>query len=147
MTVTDYILLCPAATEFLALPAEVQKIISSLGSEWPSYPMVGTQEYNGNKLLHVRMAQKLDKAKLEGMFVAHGLDWQVLSIRSACKDGIDVNGMALNTPVYAVEYVAPKAVFLPYLPQIRISATESRPVGLSDPAYLSTYAGTEPIQL
>lgn len=149
--ITDFVFCCPTATELALMPAETQVIIKSLGAEFPSYPMVSTQEYQGRKLLHVRMTQMLPKATLESMFAAHGLDWTVLSVRSAYKEGsetsVDSEGMALNTPVYITEYLAQKAEFLPYLNPIWVSETESRSVELSDAVFLSTYAGTEPLQL
>lgn len=150
--ITDYILVCPTNTEFDAMPEDVQQIIKSLGSEWPSFPQPGTQEFNGKKLLHVRMTQLLTKAQLEAMFAAHNLDWQVLSIRSAYQEGtetsVDSEGMAINTPCYITEFLAPKAEFLPYLNPVWDAGTEtSRPVELADTVWLSTYAGTEPILL
>jgi len=144
---TDFIFNCQNDTEFDTMSGQVQAIIRSLGSEWPDFPMVGTQTVAGRKLLHVRMTQLLPKAVLEGMFAAHNLDWQVLSIRSAYKDGSElIDGV--DTPCYITEYQATKADFLPYLNPVWDSVSETFvPVTLADTVYLSAYAGTESIQL
>jgi hypothetical protein len=147
----DYIFNCPSATEFDNLSDEVKGIIKWLVSEWPTFPMIDTHDVSGRRLLHVRMNQMLTKAMLDDMLLAHGLDWQILSIRSAYKEdfeeGLDAEGKPVKTPIYKTGFLADKALFLPFLNPIWVSQTESRPVTLADDIYLSTYAGTEPLHL
>jgi hypothetical protein len=149
--ITDYILNVPTATALEELSPEVQEIVRSLGSEWPSFPMVGTQGSNGRKLIHVRMNRLLTEEVLASMLSAYGLDWTIYCIRSAYKEGTDVSivdGEEIITPVYIVEKLVEKALFVPFMNPVYDIATESmRPVTLSDTFYLSTYAGTEPLEL
>jgi hypothetical protein len=136
VTVTDYILNVPEATEFDLLPTETQIFISQLSPEWPDFPMLNTHAVNGRKLLHVRMKAKLIKEQLDQLFSAYALDWQVVSIRSAVKaDG-----------VYEVIYPIDKAAFITFLRDIPDGET-TRPATIADTIYLSTYAGTDPIEL
>lgn len=139
----DYIFNVPKDTEFDNLRPDIQTTIRWLASEWPRFPMVGTHEVDGRKLLHVRMDKKLTKAMLAAMIADKGLDWQILLIRSAFKEDKDEDGV----PIYITEFMAEKSAFLPYMDPIFISETESRPATLADAIYLSCYAGTEPILL
>lgn len=139
----DYIFNVPTDTAFDNMPPSVQTTIRWLASEWPSFPMVGTHEVDGRKLLHVRMDKMLTKAMLSAMIATNNLDWLILSIRSAYKDERDDDGV----PVYKTEFLAEKSAFLPYIDPIFISETESRPVTLDDPIFLSCYAGTDPLEL
>lgn len=149
--ITDYLLNIPAAASIAELPLETQAVIAELSPEWPSFPMVGTQEVTGRKLIHVRMNQLLAKADLEALLAAHSLDWKIYSIRSAYKEGIEAGvatqGNATSTSVYIVEYQGAKQDFLPFINPIVVTVEPltTRPVELTDTIYLSTYAGTNPI--
>lgn len=151
--ITDYILNIPAITSMAEMPQATQDAITQLGAEFPSFPMIGTQEYENRKLIHVRLNQLLSKADFEALLVEHALDWQIYSIRSAYKEGseagVDAQGNVTSTPVYIDSYRAAKQDFLPFIDPI-ITATEpytTRPAALTDTIYLSTYAGTEPLVL
>lgn len=139
----DYVFNVPKDTEFDNLTPKVQGIIQWLASEWPNFPMIGTHEVDGRKLLHVRMDKMLTKAMLSAMIGENGLDWQILSIRSAYKEDRDEDGV----PCYKTEFLAEKSAFLPYIDPVFISETEFRPVTLDDTVYLSCYAGTDPLEL
>ena len=134
--ITDYIINCPADTLAQNLAPETQAIIKSLGAEWTGFIMPGTQEADGRKLVHCRLNQLIPKLAMESLFSEHKLDWQIFSIRSAYKDGVD----------YLVDYIEPKDSFLPYMNPIQ-DGEAMRPVIISDDIYLSAYAGTEPICL
>jgi hypothetical protein len=118
----DYIFNVPASTFHGDLPLPVQGIIASLGAVYPSFPMVGSIEFSGRKLIHVNMAGKYLKAQFEGLFTLFGLDWIILSIRS-------------DSGPYEQEYLAPRADFQPFF------------ANTTDPIYLSCYAGTEPLEI
>jgi hypothetical protein len=136
MNYTDYILNLPESTEFDTLPAETQQFISQLSPEWPSFPMLNTKVVGGRKIIHVRMAVQLTKAQLEDMFAYFGLAWQVIGIRSAERVGED----------YLVIHPIDKALVIPFWQDIQDGET-TRPATLADTIYLSTYAGTDPIEL
>ncbi|MFA5922319.1 MAG: hypothetical protein WC856_13670 [Methylococcaceae bacterium] len=149
---TDYILELPAPTKKNELPAITQAIIDSLGSEWPEFPMVGTQEVANKALLHVRMKTLKTKAELDALFVGHSLPWAVKSIRKAFKEtnGVDANGDPIID--YKVEHAPIKNDLLKYMNDIFTGFdVNGNPVFrkpmASDAIFLSTYAGTEPIQL
>lgn len=147
--ITDYIFNTPAATTINELPEETQAVINSLSPEWPSFPMIGTQEVFGRKLIYVRMNCMLSKAALEQMFVAHQLDWQVFSIRSAYREGVLVVEEE-QIPTYIVEFIADKLEFLPFIQPIVVVDGDNfstRPVTADDAIYLSAYAGTAPLEL
>jgi hypothetical protein len=142
---TDYIFCCPSATEFDLLESTVQQIIVSLGSEWPSYPMVGTKEVGDRKLLHVRMTELLTINQLFDLFSYFNLDWQVFSIRSAYKLQEVINDEVVTKHISY--HIVDKTNFLPYINDIFVSETTHRTVEVDDAIYLSTYAGTEPLLL
>jgi len=138
----DYIFSCPSATEFDLLDPQAQAVIISLGSEWPSYPMVGTKEVNGRKLLHVRMTELLSTLQLSDLFTYFNLDWQVFSIRSAYSIMEVING--ITTYNHVSYYLVDKSIFLSYINDVYIDEITQRPVTLEDIIYLSAYAGTIP---
>jgi len=118
----DYIFNVPASTFHGDLPLPVQGIIASLGAVYPSFPMVGSLESVGRKLIHVNMEGKYLKTQLEGLFTQFGLDWISLSIRS-------------DSQPYEQEYLAPRSDFQPFF------------ANTVEPIYLSCYAGTEPLEI
>jgi hypothetical protein len=142
MNYTDYILNLPESTEFDLLPETTREFISQLSPEWPSFPMLNTKVVGGRKLIHVRMAVQLTKAQLEDMFVYFGLDWLVVGIRSA--EPVDGE--------YVVIHHIDKAAFVPFWNDIvtdfDVTGTPiTRSATVNDTIYLSTYAGTDPIEL
>jgi hypothetical protein len=134
----DYIIIVPNETELANLNPQVQEIIQQLDAVWPSFPMISSQVSGANKLIHVNMSGAFSKQQLEDMFMYFGLVWEILSIREASPTlpVLDADGN-ITGYIYEQEYLADKAKFIPFFPD----AT------LTEPLYLSCYAGTEPLQL
>jgi hypothetical protein len=136
MNYTDYILNMSESTDIALLPKETQEFISTLSPEWPSFPMINTVAVDGRKLIAIRMAVQLTKPQLGDLFTAFGLAWQVVGIRSAERVGED----------YLIIHPIDKANFIPFWQDIQDGET-TRQATLADTIYLSTYAGTDPIEL
>lgn len=153
INVTDYIMNLPELAEFDTMPAPLQQVISGLGAEWPSFPMINTHAVAGRKLIHVRLGQQLTEVELETMFASFGLDWQVWFIRSAYKisvTGQDENGVDILD--YQAIKPLDKAALLPFHNDIFDGVDGNgdpimRQPTLAYTLYLSAYAGTDPVEV
>jgi len=143
---TDYILNIPESADFASMPPALQSQIRALDAQWPSFPLLNTHAVEARKLIHVRLTERLTEAGLEGLFAAHGLDWQVWFIRSAYKINPVITGQnEFGENVIGMEYLTikpiDKALLLPFMDAIEVVRAPS----MDDAVYLPMYAGTDPV--
>ena len=138
MNKTDLVINVPDDTLFADMSQELQAVINALHSEWPSFPMLSTHSTNGRKLIYCRL-DSVTKEQMEQMIATFSLDWILFMVRQ----------LDLRYSIATTEYLANKTAFLPYIDEIIIGSDMetivTRPAALSDPFYIASYAGTEPL--
>jgi len=159
LTTYDYGFVFPEGTEFDVMPDELKKFLEiTLNAEWPTFPAIGTQIFNGYGLCLVRMKAKLTKAQIDDLILYFGVPWRVAAIRSAYKIiSMDTGNIdELGNPIFELDYDYPlqvdKAGYLNYcLPILDASSTFENPVyrhpTMADIIYIPMFSGTDAIVL
>jgi hypothetical protein len=78
MITTQMIVKIDAGTEFDNLPEDQQADVLAANVSWPESVMLGTEAVLGQVLILI--ATTASELELNGMILAHGLDWTVLAV-------------------------------------------------------------------
>lgn len=150
MIVYDIHLIQPEDTDIELMSEELQAQLKELFTEYPSAIMYNSHIVGTKKIIHARIQyENLTEETLLALFIAFNLDWDVLGIRESTLTPaeLDSEGMELFPSFYKVIKQIDKAILIPFMNDIYVDETTTRPVEMTDKLYLSGYSGPTPIEV